>query len=203
MRSERAFDQLLGFLRDAAPDTSPECDWRWAKSKSGSVLPCVSVRRSTLGGVVGCDHPWTVGLASSTRTSAGWTVRSGAEAAEADEPADADWKAGRGRADAAAAPPDADAPAEAGGGGEEEAAAEGPPRTRKRPRRSSWRRGIDRAATARRRRPRRDVVTVCGSFPGPVLRISSGASYVAHQARDYVAGSRTPPAPGPVRLHRR
>ena len=28
VRSERAFDQLLGFLRDAAPDTSPECDWR-------------------------------------------------------------------------------------------------------------------------------------------------------------------------------
>jgi hypothetical protein len=30
LKSERAFDQLLGFLRDAAPDTSPDCDWRWA-----------------------------------------------------------------------------------------------------------------------------------------------------------------------------
>ena len=33
VRSERAFDQLLGFLRDAAPDTSPDCDWRWSTKK--------------------------------------------------------------------------------------------------------------------------------------------------------------------------
>ena len=40
-RSERAFDQLLGFLRDAAPDTSPECDWSWASKKCEPVERCV------------------------------------------------------------------------------------------------------------------------------------------------------------------
>ncbi len=41
VRSERAFDQLLGFLRDAAPDTSPECDWRWASKKCEPVDRCM------------------------------------------------------------------------------------------------------------------------------------------------------------------
>ena len=40
VRSERAFDQLLGFLRDAAPDTSPDCDWRWASKKCEPVDRC-------------------------------------------------------------------------------------------------------------------------------------------------------------------
>ena len=41
VRSERAFDQLLGFLRDAAPDTSVECDWRWASKKCEPVDRCM------------------------------------------------------------------------------------------------------------------------------------------------------------------
>ena len=40
VRSERAFDQLLGFLRDAAPDTSSECDWSWASKKCEPVDRC-------------------------------------------------------------------------------------------------------------------------------------------------------------------
>ena len=39
-RSERAFDQLLGFLRDAAPDTSPDCDWSWSSKKCEPVDRC-------------------------------------------------------------------------------------------------------------------------------------------------------------------
>ena len=39
-RSERAFDQLLGFLRDAAPDTSVECDWSWSSKKCEPVERC-------------------------------------------------------------------------------------------------------------------------------------------------------------------
>ena len=39
-RSERAFDQLLGFLRDAAPDTSVECDWSWSSKKCEPVDRC-------------------------------------------------------------------------------------------------------------------------------------------------------------------
>ena len=39
-RSERAFDQLLGFLRDAAPDTSPDCDWRWSTKKCEPAERC-------------------------------------------------------------------------------------------------------------------------------------------------------------------
>ena len=39
-RSERAFDQSLGFLRDAAPDTSPECDWSWSTKKCEPVDRC-------------------------------------------------------------------------------------------------------------------------------------------------------------------
>ena len=41
VRSERAFDQLLGFLRDAAPDTSPDCDWRWSTKKCEPVDRCM------------------------------------------------------------------------------------------------------------------------------------------------------------------
>ena len=40
VRSERAFDQLLGFLRDAAPDTSVECDWSWSTKKCEPVDKC-------------------------------------------------------------------------------------------------------------------------------------------------------------------
>ena len=40
VRSERAFDQLLGFLRDAAPDTSPDCDWSWSSKKCEPVDRC-------------------------------------------------------------------------------------------------------------------------------------------------------------------
>ena len=127
-RSERAFDQLLGFLRDAAPDTSPECDWSWASKKCEPVDRChlryrfgdFHLGRScrTRPPPVPLDDGFGELDEDFGRLDAFDTEAPEAEADE--EPADADF----GRLDAdepdAAAPPDADAPAEAGGGGEEE-----------------------------------------------------------------------------------
>jgi len=133
-RSERAFDQLLGFLRDAAPDTSPDCDWSWSSKK------CEPVERCHLRYRFGDFHlgrscrlrpppvPIDDGFGELDEDFGrldGFDPEP--SEAEADEPADADF----GRLDAdepdAAAPPDADAPAEAGGGGEEEEAADEEP----------------------------------------------------------------------------
>ena len=134
MKSERAFDQLLGFLRDAAPDTSVDCDWSWSTKK------CEPVDRCHLRYRFGDFHlgrscrlrpppvPIDDGFGELDEDFGrldGFNTE--APEAEADEPADADF----GRLDAdepdAAAPPDADAPAEAGGGGEEEEAADEEP----------------------------------------------------------------------------
>ena len=137
-RSERAFDQLLGFLRDAAPDTSVECDWSWASKK------CEPVDRCMLRYRFGDFHlgrscrlrpppvPIDDGFGELDEDFGRLDgFDGGAPEAEADEPADADFgRLDADEPDAAAAPADADAPAEApaeaGGGGEEEAADEEP-----------------------------------------------------------------------------
>ena len=128
LKSERAFDQLLGFLRDAAPDTSVECDWRWASKKCEPVDRCMLRYRFGdfhLGRSCRLRPPLDDGFgeldedfgrldgfdAEPPRSGGGRRTRL--------------WT-GRGRAGRDTAPADADAPAEAGGGGEEEAADEEP-----------------------------------------------------------------------------
>jgi hypothetical protein len=131
LKSERAFDQLLGFLRDAAPDTSPECDWSWSTKKCEPVERCVLRYRFGdfhLGRSCRLRPPLDDGFGELDEDF-GRLDGFDAEApeAEADAPADADFgRLDADEPDAAAAPADADAPAEAGGGGEEETADEEP-----------------------------------------------------------------------------
>ena len=125
VRSERAFDQLLGFLRDAAPDTSPDCDWRWSTKKCEPSERCMLRYRFGdfhLGRSCRLRPPLDDGFGELDED---FGRLDGFDASEADEPADADFgRLDADEPDAAAAPADADAPAEAGGG--EEAAAEEP-----------------------------------------------------------------------------
>ena len=131
LKSERAFDQLLGFLRDAALDTSPECDWSWSTKKCEPVERCVLRYRFGdfhLGRSCRLRPPLDDGFGELDEDF-GRLDGFDAEApeAEADAPADADFgRLDADEPDAAAAPADADAPAEAGGGGEEETADEEP-----------------------------------------------------------------------------
>ena len=127
VRSERAFDQLLGFLRDAAPDTSPDCDWRWSTKKCEPEDKCHLRYRFGdfhIGRSCRLRPPLDDGFGELDED---FGRLDGFDASEADEPADADFgRLDADEPDAVAAPADADAPAGAGGGGEEEAADEEP-----------------------------------------------------------------------------